>query len=87
MKNIIEEFYYGNIEPQEVNTHLTLKLRNKLKEVVQAEEKLKPLLSEEANKHFTEYSELYNEFMCISCCDGFISGFKLGARIAHAMFL
>ena len=30
MSNIIEDFYYGNIEPQEVNTELTPKLKKKL---------------------------------------------------------
>ena len=30
MSNIIEEFYYGNIEPQEVNSELTPKLKKKL---------------------------------------------------------
>ena len=29
MSNIIEDFYYGNIEPQEVNTELTAKLKKK----------------------------------------------------------
>ena len=27
MSNIIEDFYYGNIEPQEVNSELTSKLK------------------------------------------------------------
>ena len=31
MSNIIEDFYYGNIEPQEVNSELTPKLKKKLK--------------------------------------------------------
>ena len=44
MKNIIEEFFYGNIEPQELNTHLTPKLRSKLKEITQTEEKLQSFL-------------------------------------------
>ena len=30
MSNIIEDFYYGNIEPQEVNSKLTPKRKKKL---------------------------------------------------------
>ena len=30
MSNIIEDFYYGNIEPQEANSELTPKLKKKL---------------------------------------------------------
>ena len=30
MSNTIEDFYYGNIEPQEVNSELTPKLKKKL---------------------------------------------------------
>lgn len=40
MVNIIEDFYYGNIEPQEVNSELTSKLKNKLTSLADKEEQL-----------------------------------------------
>ena len=40
MSTIIEEFYYGNIEPQEVNSELTPKLKKKLSNLAEKEEQL-----------------------------------------------
>ena len=85
--NVLEDFYYGNIEPQEIKTKLTPKLKSKLKTLSETEEKLETQLSPEAMKTFSEYRDLYNEFMCISCCDSFISGMKLGAKMTHELFL
>ena len=38
MSTFIEEFYYGNIEPQEVNSELTPKLKKKLSNLAEKEE-------------------------------------------------
>ena len=38
MSNIIEDLYYGNIEPQEVNSELTPKLKKKLSNLAEKEE-------------------------------------------------
>ena len=38
MSDFIEAFYYGNIEPQELNTKITPKLKRKLGELVKKEE-------------------------------------------------
>ena len=40
MSNIIGDFYYGNIEPQEVNSELTPKLKKKLSNLAEKEEQL-----------------------------------------------
>ena len=40
MSNIIEDFYYGNLEPQEVNSELTPKLKKKLSNLAEKEEHL-----------------------------------------------
>ena len=37
MASIIEEFYYGNIEPQELNSELTPKLKKKLNNLAEKE--------------------------------------------------
>ena len=46
MSNIIEEFYYGNIEPQELSTEITPKLKKKLSSLVKKEEELTAMLPE-----------------------------------------
>ena len=40
MSKFIEEFYYGNIEPQEVNSELTPKLKKKPSNLAEKEEQL-----------------------------------------------
>lgn len=40
MSNIIEVFYYGNLEPQEINSELTPKLKKKLSNLAEKEEQL-----------------------------------------------
>ena len=52
MSNIIEEFYYGNIEPQEVNSELTPKLKKKLSNLAEKEEQLTAKLTGEDKKLF-----------------------------------
>ena len=86
MENYIENLYYGNIEAQESKTHITPKLKIKLNELTQKEEKLSAALTDEARKLFADYVDAYNEFSCLSCADSFITGFRLGARFAYDTF-
>ncbi len=87
MSNIIEELFYGNLEPQELTTELTPRLKKKLRELVKKEEKLTSKLSEEEKELFANYVSAYNEFSSISISDGFISGFRLGARFVYDTFV
>ena len=87
MSNIIEELFYGNLEPQELTTELTPRLKKKLSELVKKEEKMTSKLSEEEKELFANYVCAYNEFSSISISDGFISGFRLGARFTYDTFI
>ena len=87
MSNIIEELFYGNLEPQELTTEITPRLKKKLSELVKKEEKLTSKLSEEEKELFANYVSAYNEFSSISISDGFISGFRFGARFAYDTFV
>ena len=87
MSNIIEELFYGNLEPQELTTELTPKLKKKLSELVKKEEKLTSKLSEEEKELFANYVSAYNEFSSISISDGFVSGFRFGARFTYDTFV
>ena len=87
MSNIIEELFYGNLEPQEITTELTPRLKKKLSELVKKEEKLTSKLSEEEKELFANYVSAYNEFSSISISDGFVSGFRFGARFAYDTFV
>ncbi|MBE6786183.1 MAG: hypothetical protein E7538_08145 [Ruminococcaceae bacterium] len=87
MSNIIEELFYGNLEPQELTTELTPRLKKKLRELVKKEEELTSKLSEEEKALFFNYTSAYNEFSSISISDGFVSGFRFGARFAYDTFV
>ena len=87
MSDFIESFYYGNIEPQALSTELTPKLRKKLNELVKKEEYLASRLPEVERELLSKYTDAYIEFSSISICDGFISGFRLGAKFAYNTFV
>ena len=87
MYNIIEEFYYGNIEAQELTTEITPKLKKNLSALVKKEEELTAMLPEKERELFVNYVNAHNEFSSIGNSDSFISGFRLGARFTYHTFI
>ena len=87
MKSFIEEFYYGNIEPQELSSELGSSLKKKLNSLVKNEDEFREKLTDEEKKKFQQYTNLYNKFLSISIADSFISGFRLGAKFTHDVFV
>ena len=87
MSTFIEDFYYGNIEPQEVNTELTPKLKKKLSNLAEKEEQLTARLTGEDKELFQNYVSAYIEFSTTSNADSFISGFRLGAKFTYETFI
>lgn len=86
MSDFIEDFYYGNIEPQECTTELNVELKKKLGQLTQTEEQLTSKLTEEEKAIFLKYASQSSEFLCISNADSFISGFRLGAKFTYDTF-
>lgn len=76
MSNIIEDFYYGNIEPHECNSELTPKLKKKLSNLAEKEEQLSARLNGDDKELFQNYVSAYIEFSTTSNADSFISGFN-----------
>lgn len=87
MSNIIEDFYYGNIEPQEVNSELTPKLKKKLSSLAEQEEQLSAKLTGEDKELFQNYVSAYIEFSTTSNSDSFVSGFRFGAKFTYDTFV
>ena len=87
MSNVIEELYYGNLEPQELTTEITPKLKKKLSALVKKEEELTAMLPEKESELFVNYVNAHNEFSSIGNSDSFISGFRLGARFTYDTFI
>ena len=87
MSDFIEDFYYGNIEPQEISTTLSTELKRKLDLLSQAEEQLTSKLTDEEKELFINYASQSSEFLCVSNADSFIAGFRLGARFTYDTFI
>ena len=87
MSKFIEDFYYGNIEPQESCSELKTELKRKLSILTQTEEQLTAKLAEEEKELFAKYASRSSEFLCISNADSFIAGFRLGAKFTYETFV
>ena len=57
MSNIIEELYYGNIEPQELSPELSGKLSKKLNALTEKEEQLTAKLTGEDKEMSIAYQD------------------------------
>ena len=86
MSNFIEDFYYGNIEPQEMNAETEHHVRKKLEALVKIEEKFEEKLNDESGELFDVYKDKYNNFLNACCLDSFTSGFRMGARFTYDTF-
>ena len=87
MSSTIEDFYYGNIEPQELNSEIKPRLKKKLSSLAEKEEQLTARLTGEDKELFQNYVSAYIEFSTTSNADSFISGFRLGAKFTYETFI
>ena len=87
MSNIIEDFYYGNIEPQALSSELSVELNKKLNSLTEKEEELTSKFVGEDKELFLVYINTYSEFLSLSNADSFISGFRLGAKFTYDTFI
>ena len=87
MPTFIEDFYYGNIESQEISSELTPKLKKELSKLAEKEEQLTARLTGENKELFQNYVSAYIEFSTTSNADSFISGFRLGAKFTYDTFV
>ena len=87
MFNFIEQFYYGNIEPQEYSSELTAQRKKKLRELTEKEDELREKLSDETKVAFEDYVATCNAFTSICCANSFMVGFRLGAKFTYDTFV
>lgn len=87
MSKFIEDFYYGNIEPQESSSELKTELKRKLSILTQIEEQLSSMLNDKEKELLVKYASQSNEFLCVSNADSFIAGFRLGAKFTYDTFV
>ena len=87
MSDFIEDFYYGNIEPQECTTELTAKVKKSLSDLAGKEEQLTSILTDKEKELFLSYVKTYTNFSSLCNADSFIAGFRLGARFTYDTFI
>ena len=87
MADFIEDFYYGNIEPQECTINLTAKVKKSLSELAGKEEHLTSILTDKEQELFTDYVATCIKFSSLCNANSFTVGFRLGARFTYDTFI
>lgn len=77
---VLEEFWYGNINPMEIPFQSQRKFDNVLRLLTKKEEELLKNLNEQEKELINKVKACYDEMIQITECQTFIKGFKLGAR-------
>ena len=78
---ILEELWYGNIEPTEYDTSSNKEYKKLVELICRNEEKLRATMTDEQKELFEKYTDCVHEFQTIADCLLFQHSFKLGARM------
>lgn len=78
---ILEEFWYGNIEPTEYDANASKECKEALRLITRNEEKLQATMTDEQKELFSRYTDAVREYQAMAECLLFQNSFKLGARI------
>ena len=87
MTNFIEEFYYGNIDPQTRSFEQNKKVQRDMQMLNESEDFLTNKLSGEEKKRFLQYVDAWASVNGEYTLDSFITGFRLGAQFAFDTFV
>lgn len=87
MGKFIEEFYYGNIDPQVRSTKQNKTVQKQMDVLMLNEEFLTESLSGENKKKFLDFVNAWGVVYGESNLDSFIMGFRLGANFTYYTFL
>ena len=87
MKSFIEELYYGNIDPQNSGFEDDAGVQRELRTISENEDWLTEHLTGEEKKRFLDFADAWSAFNGDATLDGFITGFRLGARFVMDTFL
>ncbi len=87
MKNFIEEFFYGNIEPQGRSKKQSPAVQKEMDLLVKNEELLTNALADENKKLFLDYVNAWGVVNGESTADSFMVGFRLGAAFVYDTFV
>ena len=86
MKSFIEELYYGNIDPQNSGFEDNESVQHELRTISEGEDWLTAHLTDEEKKRFLVFADAWSAYNGDATLDGFITGFRLGARFVLDTF-
>ena len=78
---LLEEFWYGNIEPTDYDISACKECREALRLITKNEEKLQATLTDAQKELFSRYTDAVREYQTMADCLLFQNSFKLGARM------
>ncbi len=87
MTNLIEEFYFGNFDPQARSTRCSKAVTKEIGIIAKSEEFLIAKLQGEEKSKFLEHINAWSIFNGETNLDNFIMGFKLGAKFTYDTFI
>ena len=87
MGKLIEEFYYGNIDPQARSTKQNKALQKQMEVLMLNEEFLTEQLSGDHKKIFLDFVNAWSVVNGESNLDSFMMGFRLGANFTYDTFV
>ncbi|MBQ6999457.1 MAG: hypothetical protein IJN67_00245 [Oscillospiraceae bacterium] len=79
--SILEEFWYGNIEPTEYDTSSSKEYKELLQLISRNEEKLLATMTDSQKDLFLRYQDCVREYQAMAECLLFQNSFCLGAKI------
>ena len=83
--NILEEFWYGNIEPAEYDISPNKEYKEMLQLISRNEDKLLATMTDAQKELFTKYADCVREDQVMAECILFQNSFRLGARMMIAV--
>ena len=87
MGKFIEEFYYGNLDPQDRSTKQNKAVQKQMEVLMLNEDFLTERLSGENKKKFLDFVNAWSVVNGESNLDSFMMGFRLGANLTYDTFV
>lgn len=79
--NILEEFWYGNLDPAEYDTSPDEEYKELVRLVSRNEDKLLATMTDAQKNLFSRYQDCVREYQAMAECLLFQNSFRLGARV------
>ena len=87
MKNILEQFAYGNIDPNDGDIGRNRHYKNVIAKISECENKLKSVMPEETQALYEQLMNVHDEAHAIAMTDKFICGYRLGVLMTTDVFV